>query len=65
MYICYVYIEYRVSGVTDHFAVDDRHALQITRSVVANLKWSKTTSNSFFEQQAHLQQVKKNIYIYI
>src|SRR5438093_8711946 len=27
----------RISGVTDHFAVDDPHALAITRDIVANL----------------------------
>ena len=27
----------RISGVTDHFAVDDRHALAITRDIVAHL----------------------------
>ncbi|GAA3923663.1 carboxyl transferase domain-containing protein [Luteimonas lutimaris] len=30
-----------VSGVADHFAEDDRHALQIARSVVGNLNRSK------------------------
>src|SRR5690349_22961081 len=31
----------RVSGVTDHFATDDEHALAITRDIVANLFRSK------------------------
>jgi len=31
----------RISGVADHFAVDDRHALAITRDIVANLTGSK------------------------
>ena len=31
-----------VSGVTDHFAEDDEHALEITRSIVANLNKLKT-----------------------
>jgi acetyl-CoA carboxylase carboxyltransferase component len=31
----------RVSGVTDHFAKDDEHALAITRDIVANLFRSK------------------------
>ncbi len=31
----------RVSGVTDHYAVDDRHALAITRTIVANLNRPK------------------------
>ncbi|HEY7452352.1 MAG TPA: carboxyl transferase domain-containing protein [Candidatus Limnocylindria bacterium] len=29
------------SGVADHFAVSDEHALAITRSIVANLAWRK------------------------
>jgi len=32
----------RISGVADHFAEDDPHALEIARSVVANLGGSKT-----------------------
>jgi acetyl-CoA carboxylase carboxyltransferase component len=32
----------RISGVADHFAEDDAHALEIARSVVANLGGSKT-----------------------
>ena len=32
----------RISGVADHLAEDDRHALEITRSVVANLGGGKT-----------------------
>jgi acetyl-CoA carboxylase carboxyltransferase component len=31
----------RISGVTDHLAVDDQHALAITRDIVANLHLSK------------------------
>jgi len=27
--------------VTDHFAVNDHHALEITRRIVANLNWRK------------------------
>jgi len=29
----------RISGVTDHFAHDDAHAIKIARSIVANLNW--------------------------
>ncbi|CAG9563772.1 unnamed protein product [Danaus chrysippus] len=29
----------RKSGVTDHYALDDEHALQLARNVVANLNW--------------------------
>jgi 3-methylcrotonyl-CoA carboxylase beta subunit len=32
----------RVSGVTDHYALDDRHALGIARRIVANLNRVKT-----------------------
>ena len=32
----------RVSGVADHFAEDDPHAIEIARSIVANLGGSKT-----------------------
>ncbi|MCB9958339.1 MAG: methylcrotonoyl-CoA carboxylase [Rhodospirillaceae bacterium] len=31
----------RTSGVTDHYAQDDAHALAIARRVVANLNWQK------------------------
>ena len=27
----------RVSGVTDHYAIDDEHALYLTRRIVSNL----------------------------
>jgi len=33
----------RISGVTDHLADDDTHALMITRDIVANLNFSKRT----------------------
>ncbi len=32
----------RLSGVADHLAEDDTHALAIARSIVANLNWTKT-----------------------
>src|SRR5271154_2652063 len=34
----------RVSGVTDHYALDDRHALGIARRIVGNLNRKKTVS---------------------
>ncbi len=34
----------RVSGVTDHYALDDRHALGIARRIVGNLNRVKTVS---------------------
>ncbi len=39
----------RISGVTDHYAEDDFHALEITRSIVRNLNRSRKTSNSYRE----------------
>lgn len=47
----------RVSGVTDHFANSDEHALALARSVVANLNWkskaatmSTTAASSSIEE---------------
>ncbi len=34
----------RVSGVADHFAENDLHALHICRRIVANLNWRKTVT---------------------
>eukprot|EP00595_Chromulina_sp_UTEXLB2642_P001152 CAMPEP_0196762856 /NCGR_PEP_ID=MMETSP1095-20130614/2937_1 /TAXON_ID=96789 ORGANISM="Chromulina nebulosa, Strain UTEXLB2642" /NCGR_SAMPLE_ID=MMETSP1095 /ASSEMBLY_ACC=CAM_ASM_000446 /LENGTH=331 /DNA_ID=CAMNT_0042114839 /DNA_START=473 /DNA_END=1465 /DNA_ORIENTATION=- len=34
----------KISGVTDHYAVDDEHALRLARSIVANLNWKQSTS---------------------
>lgn len=34
----------RISGVTDHLAEDDAHALQIARDIVANLNWKRKVS---------------------
>ena len=34
-----VVVANRVSGVTDHFAHSDEHAIQIARSIVSNLNW--------------------------
>lgn len=35
--VCCVSFRGRVSGVADHFAQDDEHAISITRSIIANL----------------------------
>lgn len=32
---------FRTSGVTDHYAVNDEHALSIARSIVANLNYEQ------------------------
>ncbi len=42
-------IHSRISGVTDHFAVDDRHALGIARRIVGNLNTRKTISLALAE----------------
>src|SRR5690606_7194292 len=34
----------RISGVTDHYALNDNHALQLTRRIVANLNRTKPVS---------------------
>lgn len=34
----------RTSGVVDHLAVDDRHALQLARDAVANLNWTTSVA---------------------
>src|SRR5207247_4794105 len=34
----------RISGVTDHYALDDRHALGIARRIVGNLNRTKAVS---------------------
>jgi 3-methylcrotonyl-CoA carboxylase beta subunit len=34
----------RISGVTDHLADDDAHALKIARNIVANLNWKREIS---------------------
>jgi acetyl-CoA carboxylase carboxyltransferase component len=35
------YVHTHVSGVADHYAEDDLHAIEILRSIVANLNWRK------------------------
>lgn len=40
----------RVSGVTDHYAQDDEHALHIARNIVKNLTWPSTPSQSIQEE---------------
>lgn len=37
----------RVSGVTDHLAENDSHGLAITKSIVANLNWKDTFSQTY------------------
>lgn len=34
----------RVSGVCDHYATSDEHALEIARDIVANLNWKESSS---------------------
>lgn len=42
----------RISGVADHFALDDRHALAQVRRIVANLNWQKHGRLSLREPEA-------------
>ncbi|MBI4742325.1 MAG: methylcrotonoyl-CoA carboxylase [Betaproteobacteria bacterium] len=44
----------RISGVVDHLAENDAHALSIARSIVANLNWQKRPPVSLAEPQAPL-----------
>lgn len=45
----------KTSGVTDHYAVDDEHALYLARQIVSNLNLSAT--NSYNDQLMHSSQV--------
>ena len=36
----------RTSGVTDHYALNDEHALEIGRRIVANLNWNPSVKAS-------------------
>lgn len=38
----------KISGVTDHYAVDDEHALYIARNIIKNL--NRTSTRSYIEQ---------------
>jgi len=42
----------RTSGVADHYAQNDSHALGIARRIVANLNWKKSPSASLLEPRA-------------
>src|ERR1700720_3797573 len=42
----------RTSGVADHYAQNDSHALGIARRIVANLNWKKQPSASLLEPRA-------------
>ncbi|MCO5095326.1 MAG: carboxyl transferase domain-containing protein [Chiayiivirga sp.] len=44
----------RISGVADHFARDDRHALAQVRRIVANLNWEKRGRLAVREPEAPL-----------
>jgi len=44
----------RISGVADHFAQDDRHALAQVRRIVANLNWEKRGRLAVREPEAPL-----------
>ena len=36
----------RTSGVCDHYAQDDAHAIHLARNIVANLNWRETSNVS-------------------
>jgi 3-methylcrotonyl-CoA carboxylase beta subunit len=42
----------RTSGVADHYAQNDSHALGMARRIVANLNWKKSPSASLLEPRA-------------
>src|SRR5271169_4508488 len=42
----------RTSGVADHYAQNDSHALGMVRRIVANLNWKKSPSASLLEPRA-------------
>lgn len=47
---------YRKSGVSDHYALDDTHALHLTRQIVSNLNIKRvveTTTDRYFKQPLH------------
>ena len=44
----------RISGVTDHLAANDAHALAIARRIVANLNWRKATDLDMAAPEAPL-----------
>ena len=44
----------RISGVADHFAQDDRHALAQVRRIIANLNWEKRGRLTVREPEAPL-----------
>lgn len=37
----------RTSGVCDHYAQDDAHAIHLARNIVANLNWKETSNVRF------------------
>ena len=49
----------RLSGVADHLADDDTHALAIARSIVANLNWRKPAQMRLTEPRAPLFDTKE------
>jgi len=49
----------RISGVADHYAQDDRHALQIARQIVANLNYVKQPQLAMREPREPLYDPKE------
>lgn len=48
----------KISGVCDHFAENDEHALTLARQVVANLNWKYTTKNINFSNEEPLYPIE-------
>lgn len=42
-----MFFAFRQSGVTDHFAIDDAHALHLARNIVKNLNLNNSKSTDF------------------
>jgi hypothetical protein len=52
----------RTSGVTDHLALDDRHALAITRRIVANFNAPSRADALVYEQTMRLRGQTDSVY---
>lgn len=48
----------RISGVTDHYAQDDEHALHVARNIIKNLSWTDTIPS----KEAISEEVEEPLY---
>ena len=53
----YLFVFCRSSGVADHYAHNDEHALEIARSIVANLNWKQTSDVNNSEVFIHIHDI--------